>query len=50
MTEVPHTIRRSFSLMALALLALRQAPWVKLAAKRLAEFKLLPARSSTGAG
>lgn len=35
---------------SLALLALRQAPWVKLAAKRLAEFKLLPARSSTGAG
>lgn len=35
---------------SLALLALRQAPWIKLAAKRMAEFRLLKVRSSTGAG
>ncbi|MEK9278526.1 MULTISPECIES: GNAT family N-acetyltransferase [unclassified Bradyrhizobium] len=33
-----------------ALLALRQAPWIKLAAKKVAEFKLLKVRSSAGAG
>jgi CelD/BcsL family acetyltransferase involved in cellulose biosynthesis len=30
---------------SLALFALRQAPWLKLAAKRMAEFKLLPVRA-----
>ncbi|MGY3617678.1 GNAT family N-acetyltransferase [Bradyrhizobium sp. USDA 10063] len=30
---------------SVALFALRQAPWVKLAAKRMAEFKLLPVRT-----
>jgi CelD/BcsL family acetyltransferase involved in cellulose biosynthesis len=35
---------------SLALLALRQAPWVKLAAKRLGELKPLKARGSTSAG
>nr|WP_245475949.1 GNAT family N-acetyltransferase [Bradyrhizobium sp. Leo170] len=30
---------------SLALFALRQAPWIKLAAKRMAEFKLLPVRT-----
>jgi CelD/BcsL family acetyltransferase involved in cellulose biosynthesis len=30
---------------SLALFALRQAPWIKSAAKRMAEFKLLPART-----
>jgi CelD/BcsL family acetyltransferase involved in cellulose biosynthesis len=34
---------------AIALFALRQAPWIKLAVKRLAGFKLLPVRMSTGA-
>jgi CelD/BcsL family acetyltransferase involved in cellulose biosynthesis len=32
---------------SIALLALKQAPWIKLAAKRMAGFKLLPARIST---
>jgi CelD/BcsL family acetyltransferase involved in cellulose biosynthesis len=32
---------------SVALLALKQAPWIKLAAKRMAGFKLLPARIST---
>jgi CelD/BcsL family acetyltransferase involved in cellulose biosynthesis len=34
---------------AIALFALRQAPWIKLAAKRMAGLKLLPTRISTGA-
>ncbi len=34
---------------SIALLALKQAPWIKAAAKRLAEFKLLKVRSPTGA-
>jgi CelD/BcsL family acetyltransferase involved in cellulose biosynthesis len=34
---------------SVALFALKQAPWIKLAAKRMAGFKLLPARISTGA-
>src|SRR3954468_9940972 len=34
---------------SVALFALRQAPWIKLAVKRMAGFKLLPARISTGA-
>jgi CelD/BcsL family acetyltransferase involved in cellulose biosynthesis len=34
---------------SIALFALKQAPWIKLAAKRMAGFKLLPARISTGA-
>jgi CelD/BcsL family acetyltransferase involved in cellulose biosynthesis len=33
---------------SVALFALRQAPWIKLAAKRMAEFSLLPVRTSTG--
>ena len=33
---------------SVALFALRQAPWIKLAAKRMAEFRLLPVRTSTG--
>jgi len=33
---------------SVALFALRQAPWIKLAAKRMAEFKLRPVRTSTG--
>lgn len=32
---------------AISLFALRQAPWLKLAAKRLSDFKLLPARTPT---
>jgi CelD/BcsL family acetyltransferase involved in cellulose biosynthesis len=32
---------------SVALLALKQAPWIKLAAKRMAGFRLLPARIST---
>jgi len=34
---------------AVALFALRQAPWIKLAVKRMTGFKLLPARISSGA-
>jgi CelD/BcsL family acetyltransferase involved in cellulose biosynthesis len=34
---------------SLALVALRQAPWIKLAAKKITESKLLPIRSSSGA-
>lgn len=34
---------------AIALFALKQAPWLKLAAKRVSEFRLLPTRSSTPA-
>ncbi|OAF14928.1 cellulose biosynthesis protein CelD [Bradyrhizobium centrolobii] len=32
---------------AMALFAVRQAPWLKLAAKRMSEFRLLPTRTST---
>jgi CelD/BcsL family acetyltransferase involved in cellulose biosynthesis len=32
---------------AVALFALKQAPWLKLAAKRISEFRLLPTRTST---
>ncbi|MCK1421727.1 GNAT family N-acetyltransferase [Bradyrhizobium sp. 180] len=32
---------------AVALFALKQAPWLKLAAKRMSEFRLLPTRTST---
>ncbi|WFU69924.1 GNAT family N-acetyltransferase [Bradyrhizobium sp. CB2312] len=32
---------------ALSLFALKQAPWLKLAAKRMSEFRLLPTRTST---
>jgi hypothetical protein len=32
---------------AVALLALKQAPWLKLAAKRLSDWRLLPARTPT---
>lgn len=32
---------------AVALFALKQAPWLKLAAKRMSEFKILPPRTST---
>ncbi|OAF18641.1 GNAT family N-acetyltransferase [Bradyrhizobium neotropicale] len=34
---------------AVTLFALRQAPWLKLAAKRMSEFRLFPARTSTPA-
>jgi hypothetical protein len=34
---------------SIALLALKHAPWIKVAAKRMAETKLLPARVSTDA-
>jgi CelD/BcsL family acetyltransferase involved in cellulose biosynthesis len=34
---------------SIALFALKQAPWIKLAAKRMTGFKFLPARISTGA-